>query len=85
MATCESVWFDARDAGKPIWGKGDKKSDIVGRHDGWKKCGLKSVGEIKVKGRRYLVCEEHKHQIELIATVNPALLVKLRWERRPTS
>ena len=80
--TCEAMYFEELKQGRPIWGTGEKKMTIVGRDDGWRPCRTESEGEVKLFGRQYLVCKEHKRQIELLKRDNSPLLGKIRWTTR---
>jgi len=80
--TCEVFYFDGGKVGRPVFRK-DNKAIIDHYDDGWRKCGYKcepeSAGEVRVGGRRHLVCKEHKRQIELLQRDNSPLLGKIRW------
>lgn len=78
--TCEAFYYDATKDGRPIWSNDGKT--IERRDDGWRKCGVHTSREITVDGRRRLVCDDHKREIELLLRHHPQLLAKLHWEHR---
>ena len=59
---------------------GQWRGQIVGHDSGWRPCTAKAIVEdVEVTGRQRSLCDEHHHEITLLARHHPNLLDKLRW------
>jgi hypothetical protein len=81
LLPCAACYYDARMVGKPVWGPGHGRRDLlIGHHDGWRPCPTPATDDVALAdGSTRRVCTEHARQITVLVAAGLADRLRWRW------